>query len=280
MSISLGMGDVMIARLILDENPMKIPIFVNRFIIRKYRKDSRKFLDFITEIIDRLFHEHDVIFIDNPRYISVNTRELYDSFIWNEQGLCAGIDFCNFCKLPAEMSLRKYFDVSPYLEEEYIVFLTKSRMQPGKEMTSEEKNAIWDFIEHYQTDYLIIILGEREFNTDSKTRGGFIRCFYELWGKLDKNNKVRDLTVATLDHGSSNSIFQRDIRILANAQRVFGIGYGGNFVMTTVLSPRYSFLTGGIEHPYLNHIKSLKNEEKRLCENVKDFFHELLSYGC
>lgn len=249
-SAALGIGDILLLKMICDQYEVTNDIVLNINIINVYRDSSQSYLQFLKWLVEQLFTNNNIIYLNDPqiRITNVPTDKINTP------------------------SLSKYFNVAPFFDFKYIVFHTRCRMDTDTDnYFNIYKPRFKEFLSTFKSKYKIIILGERIISLNQEAMIHNIDCIYNELIVLKNNNDLIDMTESELCNIPNNEIFARDTRIIHNAESNLGLGFGGNFVIATALSKSFDFFVGKLSHGYLTSITKLKNKNYNLYDDVDKF---------
>ncbi|AYV84298.1 MAG: hypothetical protein Hyperionvirus21_32 [Hyperionvirus sp.] len=257
-----GIGDIIIMKQIYDHFKLKNKIIFNLNLIATYRENKLEYVKFIRWFIERLFGTHNISYINDTSH---NLVEFHNYFI----------------KEDALRSIQHYFNLDPIdnFSDDYIIFHSKCRFDYDNwTFTSIYKPKIIAFLSNFKSKYKIVILGERVMSSNYETRVHNMESIYNELMLLKNNNIVIDMTEQELANTPSSEIFQRDIKIINQAKVNIGVGFGGNFVITTAFSKKLEFFIGGLTHAYFDNIINLNNTNYRLHNNIDQFLASIQQY--
>lgn len=231
MIFRLGIGDILITKMVFDEHQINKKFKIYLPFIESYREGSEEYLKFIEKLIVKLFGE-------NSYQLTEKNAEIFDNSKYN-------IKSCD---------LSKYFDLKDHFDEPYVLFHTKVRLDNCAASFFENKKTLKTFFENLKTNLKIILIGERELeeNVETKIHNHF--TIYEELKSLNKHNNVLDLTEKSLNNRPNWDIFIRDLSIINRAKLNVGIGYGGNMVISSAFSSKNCFYISNLRHPFFNYI--------------------------
>lgn len=257
-SICIGLGDLLITRLLFDVNNIEEEICINTRVIKTSRNNSKDAHIFTKYIVEKLFAK--AVFKDYPvtqfhhyiKHLKLNRKQT---------------------------NLKKYFDLRPILNEKYLVFHTKSRFGSGIKIDYIKlRESIEKFCKTFKSKYTIVLIGDKKIHDTSyngakniRTQFGIFTIYNQLLF-LKNNNKVIDMTCDDLVASPGQESFERDVRIISNSECSIGIGWGGNFSMTWAVSEKFCFFIDNLSHP----IFSLYNNGTQLHRNKENFFKYIL----
>ena len=255
-SIALGLGDIFITRLVFDCNNLsEETVRVNSYVIEFYREKEHydKNMKFVKYLLEKLFHDRYVIFRD----CSLNIVNYYVNHRLSDS-----------CK-----DIKQYFNTDSVLDEKYIIFHTKARCDNHDQTVSlETYNAILsqlaEFCSSFKCKYKILIMGGRKVENNTETSlhpHTSIFSLYDQVCKLKNNNIVHD---CTRDELYDIDAFEYDMRLLANAEHVVGVGWGGNFAITWGVTANFLFyMPPYLIHPIVSHFS-----ENQIHRKLPSFF--------
>jgi len=258
--IQTGIGDLLLASLII-KNGIVSKVFFNISIyvdnVYSFENIYDKFY-FKIKLINDIFNKEDIIFYYDKK---VKYTEWH-----NKTNKIQKFDLLNNC-----------FKFERKLNEKYIVFHTKCRFMKGFNY-DELKNNLNFFFKNYDSNYTIVLLGEREFpETFEKNIHGICTIYNELL-ELKNNNKVIDLTIQNIYNNLDYENYKKDLAIIANAELNIGVGHGGQFVNSIVFGKKTSFF---LHEKLLKQFRinnSIENK-KFIFFNYNNFFFELNKYS-
>lgn len=259
----LGIGDLLILKMICEQYNFTNDIIINTQIISDYRNNNQTYLKFIKWLVERLFGSQRIIYLNEPNYDTT--------------------DFGNYMLDDVSIhSIQKYFNLNldpEHLNCEYIVFHTKCRIDTDlTAYFNEYKIKIKSFMTNYKAKCKIVLLGERIIEPNTETKIHQIDSLYDELVRLKSNNDVLDLTTETLSNTPDCVLFENDIKIIRNAKSNIGFGFGGNLVMVSAFAKNYDFFIGSLSHIYLNNIIRINSNNMKLHNNMDKFLECIAEY--
>ena len=253
--------------------------------MRQCRNDSDAYWNFLKDLIAKLFPDTEIKYIDKPTY------QLYH--IWPHY------------PFKPNANLHKYFDLSPVnifpeptrlkspdsgssvnTVPEYVVIHTKIRLDAGAECarTDSIKKHFAAALSKVLSGTLsgrkkIVIMGDKSIPEIPEKAAVNIQSMYPelLFLKERYPDLIIDRTVDDLCCSPSIDNFETDLRILANASMVIGIGGGGYCAMTVLFAKKYKFYVGDFGHSYIKFFKTQNAPGKMLYADLPEFLAELPS---
>lgn len=214
-------------------------IRVSKSVIQAFRKNPEKTIEFLKYFLPKLFPTTKL------EWVNSNINDITQEKI-------------NFTNLYSSYS----FETSPPEEIKsygnYIIFHTKCRLQENHKY-DQHISYIKDFMNQFETDYTILIMGEREIEDNIETRIHKIVSLYPYLMQLQKKNKVIDLTCHQLCSGNDILLFEKDIHIIHHAKMNILIGLGGPLGLTYSFSNNLTLLTCDYRGHFNFFIENLKN---------------------
>jgi hypothetical protein len=258
--IPIGLGDLFITRLIYDTYPeINDYIVVNLKIIKDFRNNNQEYEKFIRYLMLKLFRERSVNYeyINNPLSKLKNYSAIY-SF---------KNDITN---------IKKYFDTSKLFDYKYLVFHTKLRLfSDNMNRKDEFLIKFTQFTQSFKSKFKIILLGEKRISDNQETKIHNIISVYNILRNLKLNNNVIDLTETELYNTPNKEKFEKDIRIISNAECNIGLGWGGNFNMCWAVTDKFKFFVDNVQHPILTFFE--KNNKKQIYRTIDSLIDDTLS---
>ncbi|AYV86321.1 MAG: methyltransferase domain-containing protein [Solumvirus sp.] len=243
----IGIGDLLIQWAVIVEHKLDISLKLANTTLVEYRNGSDAYKIFIEKLLKGI--------------IKVKFR-------WGEpESLHHLIDEYKINNPEVLHSLFP-FDKTSFMnrwDNGYIVIHTKSRLE-GEILDAKE---LQRFVDTFYTKSTIILLGEREITSNLENNRHKTNSLYTTLLKLNKNNKVIDLTVDQIQEVPNMDIFLSDVSIMNQAKCNINFGIGGNFVMSTLLTKRsisyisntqYKYFTnfnGGIKHKFYRKLSPM-----------------------
>lgn len=248
MLCNAGMGDILIAKMILQSFNSKNKVVIDKNLIKSYRDDSDTYYAFVEKLENILFA--------NQSEPAINTHS------------------SNFQNKITNFSLVEDFkqDLRSVYDFDYITLSTKARFDRAhEEFIKNDLSVIVDFFRNFSVDCSIILLGEKDLNGKLADNVWEQYSFYEHYiDVLSKKNKIIDLTsdMKLLTEPNWN-MFTRDLSILHNSKLNIMFGYGGNMVMSTAISNSNIGYIRNISYPFLDALGS------NFHRNLNEFLNEL-----
>ena len=222
----LGCGDLLLLKMIYEHNKLREDLCVNWEIIRRWRNNDRKYEAFVRQMLHHLLPEIRVHYV--------------------QQVTCKW-DFLPHTYALGNVSLSKYFDVAPVYDFKYIVIQTKCRADQGGFM-KRHGPALRQFFSSWLSAFPIVVLGEKAIGINTEIARIEVFSLYAdimLLGKQKQNqNQIIDLTVTELTNSPDFELYQRDVRILHNAETIIGFGVGGNMIMSAAFGTAMEHFLG------------------------------------
>ena len=262
--ICVGIGDILLYKLVYETYGLRDPLTINRDLVRQCRNDSDAYWNFLKDLIAKLFPDTEIKYIDTPTY------QLYH--IWPHYPFKPGTDIC------------KYFNLDSIYDFEYVVIHTKIRLDAGVECTRTDsiKKAFAAALSGVSSGTLsgrkkIVIMGDKSIPDIPEKAAVNIQSMYPELLVLKERypNLIIDRTVDDLCCSPSIDNFETDLRILANASMVIGIGGGGYCAMTVLFAKKYKFYVGDFGHSYIKFFKTQNSPTKMLYASLPDFLAAL-----
>jgi hypothetical protein len=248
----LGIGDLFYIRLIMDHYGLSYKPTINTGLLTRYRTSDQRLIDFTCTLVGKLFGSYNL----------VNTNQ------------------CNICrrfegyKPKQDITLKKHFDLPP-VDDDYIVIHTKMRFDHMYgNVTTQIAPMLKEFFDTWIPKSKVIVMGEQSFEEDKTTevRAHNIRSLYEHMGVFLTRPNVIDKTVPYGIHLTPDyTSFLEDLRIIAGAKLVIGLGWGGNFALTWAVSDNFIFYVSTMPHNIINGIIKLNNPNKQLFRDLNAF---------
>jgi hypothetical protein len=212
-SIQTGIGDILLNMVLVKNNIKKIPLYFN---INIYNDNNNLLglnncinsFTFKLKLLEQICTNDDIIFYND---INFNYKCEYKL---NE--------ITNF------HSLHTYFTFNNNFNREYIIFHTKCRFYNNFDYNNL-KLKINKFSENFKTNYLIIILGERNMPSNFETNYHNISTIYNELLKLKTNNNVLDLSIDNIYDNLDFDNYCKDISLIYNAKTNILCGHGGQY---------------------------------------------------
>jgi hypothetical protein len=233
MMFNLGIGDILLTKMVFDTNNIEKEFNIYKPIIDKYREGSEEYLNFVIKLVQTLFGE------DSGKVI------------YHQEPL-----FNNTSYKIGDVNLSGYLNLKRALEEPYIVFHTKARFDYQRTAEYFRKNelpTIKQFLKDFKARKKIVILGEREISPNYSTSINNQYTIYEELLLLKDNNEVLDLTAKTLNNSPDWETFERDMSYINYADLNIGVGYGGNMVSCFAFSRKNCFFLSKVQHSLLKY---------------------------
>lgn len=239
---ALGIGDILISLILLKNNLIEPPIYINLsiFLQKSVYDNPINFLDFRFKLIEHLCFHND---IDSNKILLLNENNNFQ-YLNQHIHLLSKIENWN---LHFEIeSLPEYL-----VNNKYIVFHTKCRFL-GHFDYVKLKNDLKSFYQNFKTNYTIVILGEREIESYSGEKILGITTIYNELIELKNNNYVIDLSIENIYKELDFDNYLNDISMIHNAEYNIIVGLGGHFVSSLVFSK-------GPVINYISHIFEIHN---------------------
>jgi hypothetical protein len=250
----LGIGDILIWKIYSYYENIDIKqIIISLDNIYIYRTHPTEYLDFIQYLINKLFMNVPIKYMENAECKYPNfTRKITNPLIYNL------ISFNTIYTIPYS---------------NYIIFHTKLRIpEEGLEYFINNYKKIYDYIKILKTKKTILLLGERTIDTNIETYIHNIKSIYPLLLELKAHNNVIDLTKETIHNANTIEDFEKDSQLIHNAECNITMGYGGNFVLSTAIAKYTIAYTPFCDSYYIdvldsNTIKNTKTIE-HFCNEI------------
>lgn len=248
---NLGIGDLLILKMHLVSNHLTINnLYVDNNIIHLYRLEPRRYIDFLTYLLKKLFPEANIhmnMCIKNimPKY-ELTTTYIKDDYVLDHQ-------FNN-----------EYGD--------YIIFHTKARFDYCASNFKSLESLLIEFFQKFKTRHTILILGERHVEQNKEAITHNITSLYNMMILMKNNNNVIDLTHNDLYSGNTVYDFEKDIFLINNARLNIGFGYGGPLNICEAFSKNNYFYIDKLQHPVLDSYKNINNS---VCSDIDIFINTI-----
>lgn len=250
MIYNLGIGDILLTKLIFETNNIEQDFNIYKPIIDQYRNGSEEYLKFTIKLSKTLFGNNS------------------GNIIYN-----AGRKFCNTNYKIGHVNLSNYLNIKKMIDEKYIIFHTKARFDYQKTADFYKKNELplfRNFLKDFKSEKRILLLGERVISPNKSTTVKNQFTIYEDLLLLKNNNEVLDLTNETLNNSPSWDIFERDMSYINGADLNIGFGYGGNAISCFSFSKKNCFFISRIDHPLLKYFSRFTHTKMDLfLEQIK-----------
>ena len=277
--ICLGIGDILLTKLLFETHGITDALDINREIIRIYKNDSNAYWTFLHDLIKKLFPNNQINYINAIRFDYYQYSPTY--------------------AFKPGVNLHKYFNLDPVFDfeygpglaplalesgsepgvpsEPYVVIHTKLRLDTEYLLTGDIKAQFVNALQMIDIGKKIIIMGDKTIpDTAEKAIVNIQSMYPDLLFLKDKfPNLVVDRAVDDLCCSPSIDNFEMDLRILANASMVIGIGGGGYCAMSVLFAKKYTFYVGNFRHAYVDFFKSQNAPNKILHTHLPDFLAEL-----
>jgi len=254
-----GIGDLLLLKLKTEScNNLKEVVICKEFILH-YRNTTIKFYNFVVYLVNKLFTNIPVKFIDT-NYLN---KPLYD---FDMNGV-------------TNYDLSKFWDLNKLqLPKKYIVFTTKVRLDnTSYEEINSIKSKLSLFLENFTCKYPIVLEGERKIDENIETKTHNIFSIYDILLKLKKNNTVIDLTKEVLTNTPEIEDFEKSLEILNKAECLFNIGIGGNFCMNSCFGKKIiTYMSSKIYND--NKVKLFNCPNLIKLDNLDNFIKEINIY--
>lgn len=242
----IGIGDILITKMIFDTYGMYEKFKIYKTFISQYREGSSEYLEFIKKLSETLFGSDWYEITENYEQVFNNSHYKLKHF-----------------------DLSGYFELKNQFTEPYVVFHTKIRLDSERRTFLQQEKEFKQFLQNLNTHVKIVLLGERNLSVNLETIEHNHTTIYEHLLVLKNNNNVLDLTEETLNNSPDWNIFVRDLCIINNAKLNIGIGFGGNMVICSAFSDKNCFYTANLEHPFL------KSANKFVEQNFCNFLNKI-----
>jgi len=266
--INLGLGSILLMKYLLDQVKHdfdKIYITPNKSLIRDFRNDRKEYYDFIDELLILLFGEA-------PYILSDRSDPLAD---YGE----IRRDFKSYNVSLSGFNLKKYFVTEEFSEKEkYIVLSTKVRDVLYTSYENYFSSDFYNLLNHLSSKYKIFLIGEKRIdpNEEYRIHKDYVFCIYTDIIKNVPN--VIDLTVDEIANNPVISLLKRDCSIMNNCYFSVCLGDGGNFCLSSSVSPKtFSLIT----YPkFLDEtlIDLNKNHHIKLCTSFSSFEEKIKNF--
>jgi len=249
-NICSGIGDL----LLYKNNYPNNKVFWNIKHLLDYKPfpDNLKNIRFNIELLLKLFNKENIEIFYNSK-VKINSPHL-----------------STLCFQP---NLINHFNISiPIYTFKYIIIHTKLRFgfNQNEIFINNIKIKLKDFFSNLKTEYKIIILGERKIDNNSATKAlPTITTIYDECLLLKNNNDVIDLTEEVMYNTPEMSRFERDLRIIHNAEFNIGIGHGGQFCFNLLFSKKSIYYCP----PGLINFE-IENPNIEIITNIDSFIHQ------
>ena len=253
---ALGIGDLLILKMHLLSNNLKINIFnINKKIINEYRLEPDKYIIFLEYLLNKLFPNL------NKTYINKDIIEI--THISYKLNLTYIKDYYNFDNIFE----KKY--------ENYIIFHTKARFDYCSTNFKSLEYILINFFKNFKTSYDIIILGEKYVEQNKEAVIHNITSLYDILLLMKNNNNIIDLTHNMLYSGNNIIDFEKDLFLINNTKLNVGFGYGGPLNICQAFSKNNAFYIDKLQHVVLNDYKRINNN---VYDDIQLFIDKLNLY--
>ena len=211
----IGLGDILLCVNLLKKNIINKPIYINLEIFKNniYELNNIKnALEFRLLLLNKICDDDEICFYDDGEVLYTNLKSKY-------------------CNLKNMILLHKYFDFSKNYDREYIIFHTKLRLTRDCNYEIIKDN-IKTFCTKFKSNYMIIIMGERNMPNNFETRCHNIQTIYTQLLELKNNNNILDLTIDNIYDNLNFENYCKDISIIHNAKTNILFGNGGSFCLS------------------------------------------------
>lgn len=260
-SPALGIGDLLILKMrSLEFSEPISAINLQESICRIYYADSEQHKIFIVKFINLLFPNVPLNIITTDGYnvthlrnIKINKTYLYD-------------------QIESQLPSLPDFD-SPYL-----IFHSKLRLDGFVDLfLTHDLPKLVTFLENFKTSLTIVIMGEKNIESNIETRTHNIQSLYTHLLKLEKNNHVLDCSHDNLCSGNLDfDNFLSEIVQINQAVVNITFGYGGPLNICQAFSRQNLAYVSGLQHEVLSdYIRINKN----LYSNIDDFLEQINKYA-
>ena len=257
-SCALGLGDL--ARLLscLKYNLITKPLHINLGLFFVYYSNSINYIEFRLKMIQNIIDSNH---IDKKQIIFY-----YNELKKTSNGQIRFVDYVDCSKI---QKLKLHFNtnkIESNIQEEYIIFHTKSRFHLNKEEVFQDLKVFERFISTFKTKYKIYILGEKEINRNNAEilhSPDIITQIYDILINLANNNDINDQTVDVLVDNLNYDNFVKDVALIQNAKYNIHFGDGG--------SMNYSLIFG--KHNTIVYNRDMDEWDKKILEKENSFFY-------
>uniref|UniRef100_A0A6C0B1S0 Polysaccharide pyruvyl transferase domain-containing protein n=1 Tax=viral metagenome TaxID=1070528 RepID=A0A6C0B1S0_9ZZZZ len=258
-SIQTGIGDILLTSTLVKNDLIKLPLFIN---IAVYTNnpynltDTNNSFSFKIKLLEKLFESGEIVFYYNS--------DIYYS------------DWPRYLKSITNFSvLDKNFDLTNFINEEYIIFHTKCRFTSDFNYEKLKHN-MRIFCENFKTKYKIIILGEKQMPSNFEANVHKITTIYEELIKLKKNNDVLDLSIDNIYDNLDFENFCKDISIIHNAKTNILVGHGGQFCISILFGKNtIAYFTEHLSDSFKLDFHQLEKSERHVIFDLFKFFDKI-----
>jgi len=250
----LGIGDILIWKIYsYCENVDIKKINISLDLINTYRTHPIEYLDFIKYLINKLFNNVDIKCMEKAECKYPNfTRKIINPLIYNL------ISFNTIYTIPYS---------------NYIIFHTKLRIpKEGLDCFRSDYNKLYNYIKNLKTKKTILLLGERNIDTNIETYIHNIQSIYPLLLELNTHNNVIDLTKETIHNANTIEDFEKDSQLIHNADCNITMGFGGNFVLSTFMA---KYIIGYTPFCDSYYIDILDSNTIKITKTIEHFCNEI-----
>ena len=256
--IQVGIGDLLLACLLLKNNIIIKPLYINLniFINNIYKlNDINNAFEFRLKLLDKIFDKNDIIFYHYQNIIYSNWQtkiQLIQNF----------------------SLLQKSFDFKKIYDKDYIIFHTKCRFICSFNYNNL-KNKIKEFCRNFKTNHLVIILGERIMPNNFEVNVHKITTIYnELIELKNNNNNVLDLTIDNIYDNLNFENYCNDMSLIHYAKTNIIVGHGGQYCNSLIFGQNIIVYT--LNNIYGNfNLDILKNENKNIFFKIDLFLNHI-----
>lgn len=218
-NIASGIGDILIYKNNYPNN--KIYWNIKHLLDYKPFPDNIVNIKFNIELLLKLFDNKNLIIFYNN---NVNIKQP------------------TLSKLCFQPNIINCFNISPNdYNFKYIIIHTKLRFgfRDSKAFILTIKSKLKKFFSSFKSKYKIFLLGERKIDDNAATKQlPTITTIYDECLLLKNNNDVIDLTEEKMYNTPNMSRFERDVKIINNAEFNIGVGHGGQFCFNLFFSKK------------------------------------------
>jgi hypothetical protein len=244
---ALGIGDILNSLVLLKNNIIQPPIYINLFFFKDntWYSNPQNFLDFRLKLIEYMCINNNIdlnniklLDFDNANsnnYVNQHLQEIPKINNWNLKIIL---------NTPNN-------NINSFLNNEYIIFHTKCRFIQSFDYETFKSN-ISAFYNTYKTKYTIVLLGEKEIQCSECEKIHGITTIYNELTNLKKNNTVIDLTIDNIYKELNFDNYLNDMVIINKAKYNILVGIGGPFVNSLVFGKNtITYLTQNILNDYV-----------------------------
>jgi hypothetical protein len=267
-SCALGLGDIIRLLSCLKNNFIYGSLHLNLGLFFVYYTNSINYIEFRLKMIKNIIDSNN---IDKSKII----------FYYNElkkpsNGQIRFVDYADCSKIK---NLKLNFNteqIQENIQEEYIIFHTKSRFHLDKEKVFQDLKIFERFISTFKSKYKIYIIGERQINrnnTEILTSHDIITQIYNILINLSNNNDVIDQTIYMLVDNLDYDNFVKDIHLIQNAKYNIHFGDGGSMNYSLIFGKHNTIIYNKDMDEWDK--KSLEKENSFIYNNIHEFLNKL-----